>query len=71
MKRNVVFTNKRSQAKVFRVYLSLAAQHSYLEGDNYNVKLFTWSAELNQYTKLPIYTPITLASQKLAHPTRA
>ena len=41
----VVFTNKRSQAKVFTVYLSLAEQHSYLEDDNYKVTLFTWSAE--------------------------
>ena len=67
----VVFTNKRSQAEVFTVYLSLAAQHKYLEDDNYNVALFTWSAESSQYTRISIYTPLTLASQKLAHPTGA
>ena len=67
----VVFTNKRSQAEVFTVYLSLAARHKYLEDDNYNVALFTWSAESSQYTRISIYTPLTLASQKLAHPTGA
>ena len=56
---------------MFTVYLSLTARHKYMEDDNYNVTLFTWSAESNQYTQIPIYTPITLASQNLAHPTRA
>ena len=47
---NVVFTNKRSQAKVFTVYLSLAAGYSYLECNtcNYTLALYTLSAELNQ-----------------------
>ena len=31
----VVFTKKRSQAKVFTVYLSLAGGYSYLECNNY------------------------------------
>ena len=31
----VAFANKRSQAKVFPVYLSLAAGYSYLECNNY------------------------------------
>ena len=47
----VVFTNKRSQEKVFTVYLSLAAGNSYLECNNYTLALSTWSAELNQYAR--------------------
>ena len=58
----VVSTNKRSQAGVFTVYLSLAARHKYLEDDIYNVALFIWSAESSQYTQMSIYTPLTLAS---------
>ena len=58
----VVFTNKRSQAKVFTVYLSLAAGYSYLECNNYTFALYIWSAELNQdvrylYT-LTLYWPV-------------
>ena len=67
----VVFTNKRSQAKVFTVYLSLAAGYSYLECNNHTLALYTLSAELNQWTKILIYTTLLLASQELAHPTRA
>ena len=51
----VVFTNKRSQAKVFTVYLSLAAGYSYLECNNYTLALYTLSAELNQYARY-LYT---------------
>ena len=54
LKYSVVFTNKRSQAKVFTVYLSLAAGYSYLtylECNNYTLALCTWSAELNQYPR--------------------
>ena len=54
---NVVFTNKRSQEKVFTVYLSLAARHSYLEGNNYNVTLCTWSTNMSQYFT-QYYTPV-------------
>ena len=52
---SVVFTNKRSQAKVFTVYLSLAAGYSYLECSNYTLALYTLSAELNQYARY-LYT---------------
>ena len=46
---NVMFRNKRSQAKVFTVYLSLEARHSYLECNDYNVTLCTWSTNVSQY----------------------
>ena len=58
-KPSVVFSNKRSQAKVFTVYLSLTAGYSYLECNNYTLTLNTWSTELNQYARY-LYSICTL-----------